>query len=84
MTSTEFNQKYEKYLEEDHYGLGFDIPEFTEWIDKKFEDFIKEPTFTYSQIKAKFGHGRFYCYGISDEEIQEVEDKITELCKRNY
>jgi len=60
MTSEQFNDKYKDYLEEGHYGLGIDIPEFTDWLDKKFQDFIKKPEFTYSQIKAKFGEGRFY------------------------
>ncbi len=82
MTSEQFNEKYKEHLEEGHYGLGIDIPEFTEWLDKQFQDFIKEPGFTYSQIKAKFGEGRFYCTGLDKVQERLVEDKITELCRK--
>lgn len=81
MTTEEFNKKYNDYLEPGHYGLAVDNEEFIEWLDGKFQDFIKSPDFTYSQIKTKFGMGRFYAEGISSKEIQEVENKITELCK---
>lgn len=82
MTSNEFNEKYKNHLEDGHYGLGIEIPELTEWLDSKFQEFIKEPNFSYSQIKAKFGIGRFYCEGLSSDEITEVEDKITQICKK--
>ncbi len=81
MTSEEFNQKYKDFLEEGYYGLDIDNDDFTNWLDDKFQKFIKNPNFSYSQIKAKFGMGRFYCEGLSIEEIEEVENKITELCK---
>ena len=81
MTSEEFNEKYNAYLEDRHYGLGIEIPEFTEWLDNKFQEFIKYPEFKYSQIKAKFGMGRFYCEGLPDELVREVESKITETCR---
>lgn len=79
MTTAEFNKKYENYLEEGHYGLDIGNPEFIEWLDGKFQEFIKKPGFKYTQIKAKFGMGRFYCEGLTDEEEREVEDKITNL-----
>lgn len=82
MTQEEFNEKYKDYLEDGHYGLAFDNEDFTNWLNNKFQDFIKEPGFSYSQIKAKFGMGRFYCNGISTEQVREVENKITELCKK--
>ena len=81
MTSEQFNEKYKDYLEDGHYGLGIDIPELTEWLDDKFQEFIKQPGFEYSQIKAKFGMGRFYCEGLSYDDIRLVENKITEICK---
>ena len=81
MTSEQFNEKYKDYLEDGHYGLGIDIPELTEWLDDKFQEFIKQPGFSYSQIKAKFGMGRFYCEGLDGSQIHEVEDKISNLCK---
>lgn len=82
MTTDQFNQKYNDYLEEGHYGLAINDEQFIEWLDGKFQEYIKLPDFEYSQIKAKFGMGRFYAEGISNEQISEVERKITELCKR--
>ena len=79
MTRIEFNEKYKEYLEEGHYGLSFDIPKFILWLDSRFQEFIKEPNFKYSQIKQKFGMGRFYAEGIDDDAIFEVEGKISNL-----
>ena len=80
MTAKEFNEKYKDYLEEGHYGAeGFDVPEFLDWLDIKFQEFIKYPDFKYSQIKSKFSFGRFYCEGVPQKEIQEVESKIEEF-----
>ena len=76
MTTKEFNEKYSAYLEERHYGLDFGAPEFISWLDEKFQSFIQKPGFQYSQIKEKFGMGRFYCKGLTAEEIAEVEKEI--------
>jgi len=82
MTAERFNIKYGYYLEKGHYGLAVDIPELVGWLDKKFLEFIEIPGFQYSQIKSKYGYGRFYCKGLSPEQIEEVESKITELCRK--
>jgi hypothetical protein len=79
MSSDEFNEKYADYLEDNHYGLDIQHEGFIEWLDNKFQHFINIPDFTYSQIKVKFGQGRFYCEGLTRENIKEVEDKITSL-----
>lgn len=76
MTPQEFNTKYAKYLEDGHYGLDINNPELTSYLDEKFQEFIKIPDFKYMQIKTKFGFGRFYCTGLSIEEINEVETHI--------
>jgi hypothetical protein len=81
MTTEQFNEKYKNFLEEGHYGLSVGDEEFIKWLDNKFQEFIKHPSFTYSQIKSKFGTGRFYCEGLSTEQIKEVENRIMELCK---
>lgn len=80
MTTEQFNEKYKNFLEEGHYGLAVGDAEFIEWLDAKFQEFIKQPGFAYSQIKFKFGTGRFYCEGLSVEQVKEVERKITEAC----
>lgn len=82
MTAEEFNTKYKDYLEEGHYGAeGFDEPEFLDWLDTKFQEFITYPYFKFSQIKCKFAYGRFYCEGIPNEKIREVERKIESYLK---
>jgi len=82
MTIEQFNNKYAQWKEEGHYGLGVGDPKFIQWLDKKFQEFIKVPGFSFSQIKAKFGYGRFYCDELSDEQVLEVENKITALFKQ--
>ena len=79
MTIREFNEKYKQYLEEGHYGLDVGDAEFIQWLDKRFQEFIQKPGFSYSQIKSKFGMGRFYCEGLTREETSEVELKISQL-----
>lgn len=83
MTAEQFNDKYQQYLEEGHYGLDVHNEEFINWLDGKFQEFIKKPGFSYSQIKDKFGMGRFYCEGLTREEESEVEDRISKLFSRN-
>jgi hypothetical protein len=79
MTSDEFNEKYKDFLEEGHYGLAINDKEFIEWLDERFQTFIQKTGFSYSQIKMKFGFGRFYCEGLEYQEIKEVESKIKDL-----
>ena len=80
MTAKEFNEKYKDYLEEGHYGAtGFDEPDFLDWLDTKFQKFIKYPDFKYKQIKSKFNWGCFYAVGLTTEERKEVESKIEEF-----
>lgn len=82
MTAEEFNKKWNDYLEKGHYGAeGFDNPEFLDWLDEKFKLFTNFDNFTYSQIKIKFGMGRFYCTGIEQSWVNDVQDKITEMSK---
>jgi len=60
MTASEFNIKYNDYLEKGHYGLDIDVPSVVEYLDKVFQDLIHIPGFKYSQIKTKFNSVRFY------------------------
>lgn len=84
MTAEEFNKKWNFYLEEGHYGAeGFDVPEFLDWLDKKFTTFTLFDNFSFSQIKSKFGMGRFYCTGIEQSWITEVEKEMEKYLKKN-
>lgn len=81
MTIEEFNEKYNAYLEKGHYGLAINIPAIIDYMDNEFQNLIKLDGFQFSQIKAKFGHGRFYCDGVPSNVVEEIEAKITELCE---
>jgi hypothetical protein len=79
MTAADFNEKYKDFLEEGHYGLDLEHPEAIAYLDKEFQEFIKIPGFTYSQIKSKFGWFCFYNEGITPEKTREVESKLKEI-----
>lgn len=79
MTAEEFNIKYKDYLEDGHYGLDLHDPEAIKYLDNEFQEFIKTPEFTYSQIKSKFSSFRFYNSGVSHEKTKEVEQKLKKI-----
>lgn len=60
MTQQEFNEKYKQYISEVWYGLEFDIPEVTSYLNEVMQDLIHIPGFELQQIKLKFGMCRFY------------------------
>jgi hypothetical protein len=78
MTVEEFNEKYAAYLEPRHYGLDISDKEVIKYLDSKFDEFIKVPGFSYSQIKLKFGMSRVYCSpnSIPTHELESEIDKI--------
>ena len=83
MDAEEFNDKYRYYLEANHYGAeGVDDPVLLEWLDEMFVGFTNYPGFTYSQIKVKFGMGRFYTTNLPEDLVRLVEAKITEFYKK--
>lgn len=45
-------------------------------------DYIEKVLIGLKQQLKELGTGRFYCKGLSNEQVTEVENKITELCKR--
>jgi len=79
MGAKQFNEKYKDFLEEGHYGLDLHKPEAVEYLDRKFQEFIEIPGFSYSQIKGKFNWFCFYNTGLSREKTQEVEQKLKEI-----
>ena len=87
MTKNEFNEKYEEYLEEGHYGLDINTPSIIRYLDEIFQGLIKIPGFKYSQIKEKFSTSRFYTnlYELIDKPgliiTNEVEKTLNILLK---
>jgi hypothetical protein len=90
MTASEFNKKYNKYIPEGWYGLSFDIPNVTEYLDKVMEDLITIPGFELHQIKLKFNMARFYFETKwKDKHLESalefnIEDKINKLVTEYY
>ncbi len=80
MTITGFNEKYRQYLESGHYGLAISSPAVIEYLDKKFQELIQIPGFSYSQIKLKFNMARFYCEPSSIDTFT-IEKEINEIIK---
>ena len=80
MTAKEFNEKYKAYISEGRWGLEFDIPEVTTYLDSIMGDgLVHIPGFKIHQIKLKFGMARFYfeCE-LPDLMIASIE-RTTEL-----
>ena len=88
MTSNEFNEKYKPYIPEGWYGLGFSIPDVTDYLDKEMEDLILIPGFELHQVKLKFNMARFYFQtnwkdkGLEAVIENKIENKINELVKQ--
>lgn len=80
MTLDDFNEKYKDYLERGHYGLDIDNPKVIEYLDGKFQEFIKVSGFKFTQIKMKFNFVCFYAIKI-DQQINEVEREILRIIK---
>lgn len=78
-TVHEFNEKYKDYLVEGHYGLDIQDTYFIIWLDSQFKEYVKIPGFKYFQIKEKFGYGRFYCKELGFNEVNKVEEKISNI-----
>ena len=75
----EFNEKYKDYLEEGHYGLAIPDPDIVNYLDKEFQELIKIPGFSYSQIKIKFDYVRFYCENVPLIERDRIQSNIQEI-----
>jgi hypothetical protein len=90
MTASEFNKKYEKYIPDVWYGLSFDIPIVTEYLDNVMEDLIIIPGFELHQIKLKFDMARFYFETKwKDKHLESalefaIEDTINKLVTEYY
>ncbi len=88
MTQQEFNEKYKQYIPEGWYGLSFDIPEVTEYLDGVMQDLITIPGFELHQIKLKFNMARFYFDTKWNNKHLEaalmfhIENKINEIVKK--
>jgi hypothetical protein len=89
-TNKEFNNKYQAYKEEGHYGMDIEIPAVLAYVDQIFQDLTEIPGFKYQQVKTKYGLARVYT---NLEEVmpfvgriinQEIEEKINFILKVEY
>ena len=87
MNLEQFNDKYKQYIPFGWYGLSFDIPEVTAYIDNIMQDLITIPGFQLFQIKLKFGMARFYFETswihkhLEVALMLKIEDNINQLVK---
>lgn len=73
MTTSDFNEKYSKYLEGNHYGLAISIPKVIEYLDGEFQmEINRNPDFKYQQIKTKFN---YICVYTNNHLISSVWEK---------
>jgi len=89
-TSKEFNDKYNDYIEEGHYGMDINEPSVLAYVDQIFNDLTQIPGFKFQQIKTKFGLARVYT-NLDDLMPfvgriinQELEEKINFILKVEY
>lgn len=83
MTKDEFNKKYLNYLEPEFCGLNIDIPELTEYLNYKFQQYIKDTVeFKYHKIENKFGYITIRC-NLCNDEIKFLE-KCCQVILDNY
>lgn len=74
MNATQFNEKWEAYLEDRHYGMSLCSEEAIDYLDKEFEKEIEiNPNFSYSQIKTKFNDVRIYA---NSDNVDEWERQV--------
>ena len=80
MKQKDFNEKYCNYIKDGFRGLDLINETAIDYLDKKFQEYIKIPEFKYLQIKSKWNWYCFYAEGISMEEREEVELNLKKIC----
>jgi len=89
MTVREFNEKYKPYIPQGWYGLEFDIPDVTNYLDKVMEDLVMIPGFELHQVKLKFNMARIYFEtkwndkSLETELEIKIESEINKLVKQH-
>ena len=89
MTVREFNEKYKPYIPQGWYGLEFDIPDVTDYLDKVMEDLVMIPGFELHQVKLKFNMARIYFEtkwkdkSLETELEIKIESEINKLVKQH-
>lgn len=80
MTSDEFNEKWSKYLEDGFYGLAINHPQVIKYLDKEFTKEVEiNPSFTYAQIKMKFGKSRVYANSEKTSIWEKEVDRLVNV-----
>lgn len=87
MTASEFNEKYKAYIPEEYWGLEFDIPEVTAYLDSIMDNgLVNIPGFKLHQVKLKFGMCRFYYECMLPVSLQaaiefKIEEEVNKILK---
>lgn len=74
----EFNEKWGAYLEDGFYGLAIPDIDVITYLDEQFHLEITKnmSSFTYSQIKVKFGACRIYA---TSDKVHVWEEQINKI-----
>lgn len=89
-TTTEFNQKYIKSLQESYPGLVIEVPSLIQFLDYVFQDLTKIENFKFKEISILRGLPKIQS---NLEEIlpfvgrvmnQELEEKISLILKVEF
>jgi hypothetical protein len=89
MNLEQFNEKYKQYIPSGWFGLSFDIPEITEYLDSVMQDLITIPGFELLHVKLKFDWPRFYfTTNFKNKSLElaiavKVQEDINKLLKLN-
>ena len=77
MSTQEFNEKWASHLETGHYGLAINSVSVISFLDEMFTDEVaRNPDFSYSQIKLKFGYPVMYTNSPNDVYWTECIKKL--------
>jgi len=80
MTELEFNEKYKDHIEDKFYGLEFDYPSVTEYLDRVFAEEIEaNSNFQFAQVKLKFGTARVYSNSKRNHEFEIEIDRLVAI-----
>ena len=77
MTTKYFNNKWMQYLQPGYSGMDANNPIVIRYLDDEFEKEVKvNPSFSFGEIKLKFGDIRIYA---NSDKIENWEKEINKM-----
>jgi hypothetical protein len=82
MNTEDFNNKWNEWLEDGHYGLDIQDEEVIEFLNEIFVDLTKIEGFKFYQIKQKFYFYCFYADNISLAMKSIIQNEIRRIMEK--